>query len=1432
MSSQEDRTLAFIKKIDELLLKLTPDDWAVAQSYVVATTNTAVSLFTGAIGWFTDLDEYLQGEANLFLYGEEQPEAFDNGGKYPVINEIVWNFLKNVRTKAIAGEKKFLRQGMQERIIIAVESYFEGQKFSGYFFGGKQVLSNLYEETMIADPFMTEVFLHAFREREKPPTRRFGRYHTPRRTYVARGDTKSLEVTDEVAIKIGELVIEKVKDGKVNDLFPASRTIEYVLENGYTIEQVSKKIADRVQAKINDLDQIEIRINTPQKSVDMTWYGLFSYKATRPAVRSFFLTNITKDSQIYFTILNDPATSPKEVKMADVPFSTYQMPNNHEFGITGISEDVTQWPMGPYGDNPEALELLEIDESTGGKDIREYEFEFYTGSPVSVRDWFKNLIKWDFPQTPQELIKSTIENRYAQFILSMGLDLDEDGELESSALAYFNLFFDDEFITLIYESIAIDKELARRHDIFNRIADKAATDGELDKQDIKDIETEAAKAFLETNAPDAETPLTEEQIEDRQRFYKQCALMMNIEKLSTTFEEQILARQATESFDGPMKDKPFGGRFWRAKSDNKESLMTNLVSSEDSSYMFEIPPHVMTQLTPKFRLYKVMNDQTGKLKQTEFIFPRFTDVNRDKNFKKTQGTNQEPGKIPSFLEAQFDKGDGLGLKSFSINFNGTNPAEARNDIKGEMSLFFQSFADFTRKRISNNGDEYRFVDLIIQPEPDDNNVSQGVKITTLRQYEPTFYRIRVDMGYNIPKAGDIQGISSDDLISLQNALKSMNKSYYLCMIDHDFNIKNDGTVEMKFTYRAYLETALKSLRFDALTTPELAKKRIENQNKLFDIATSERCTKDELKELQLAIAGSEEELVLNSLNSIMMRMYSRGKIFNVTIDNDDRKFFLNEGYFKNCNLLNDAQTEPDGTATGDLGVVLDRNFLSEEPDVDFERDIDDTKIQFFFFGDILHTILDALNDPDTRTIAVGMENTKIVLGSFDFDPYQSNSGPVSLNISNIPIAVDFFSEWFKENVLNQKSSRRTFPILNFIRSLSNYVVSNALLETCVNRNVENALLFQTGQVSVVSANKQDPLSAMIDVNSRAIINTDFQRRIAIRIKEGNSSEAIKRLRKEKGIHGLPLNGDTGGSPNVEDFYHYIVLNANGSSLTYAGTGKYEDDIKKGRFHVEIGSNRGIVKTVKFSKTNMQYLREARFMRNGVDGLLQLSSVYKASVEMFGNTLFYPGMELWINPYGFGGLPLGNPQQGGDNRSLANMLGLGGYHTITGVSTTLTPTGFTTSLDSQHYYSGDGEKPDTIEPKAPKKNKTNSLIEMGVLEEDRTRADAGFCEAELTEAINFNIADANNSQSSAPSIETGTSTAAPAATTSPSSTPAPSAATYEQLITKYMESGSGIYKGDNGDFVSEPNQLMQMELYFIPYNYAGRPNPLRKVRVTE
>ena len=1246
---------------------------------------------------------------------EYTKSEWTNGGKINYINFIIngaATFFLSILNGGITQTEETLEQ--LEYTVAAYEDYFTDKFNGGRFLNALQL-----KEVITKDNIFSSFFVSNYAISEK--------LFFPE------------EFSEESNEVLKSALIESIGDNqKFERIVGTNFVLRYMIQNGFRPVLVSRMVGTKVGLEMNELQSVVIEINKHPNNL-------------------FTLESETQDAELYWKVEQSKLGTQKKIRQlafGDIWESTKAK----------LDSSSVDFPWGVYDSTSpagmQALMDLEEDKSLDDMDIRTYKFQLYDEVPAdihkSLTDILVDFFSMKEAKSPQELVKYTVENKYVDFVLKLIEDYDEDGKLDDTLFSTFDAVFDDNFVKQIYSLIAIDKELARRVSLFNLLADRsqaidAGFGDRISEGDVEELEAEAAKAFAASDVERGEDILTKEQIEDRQRFYKQCALMLNIKRLDEKFEDVVLDRQTVyKKFDGPIKEKPFGGRFWRAESKNTEQLITNLVSSKDAGYMFEIPTHIMTQLTPKFRLYKVFNDQKSKLKHVEFIFPTYADIDRKKNFTPKQNTEQEPT-IPTFLSSQFDKGDGVGLKSFSLDFNGTNPAEARNDVKGQMSLFFQSFADFTRKRVDSNDNEYRFVDLIIQPKPDVSNRTQGVKITSLRQYEPSFYRIRVDMGYNIPKEGDIQGINEkknkkgeSDLTRLQNALRAMNKSFYLCMIDHDFNINNDGTVQMNFTYRAYLETALKSLRFDALTTPELARKRIENETKLHDVATSKKCTKNELIELQLALAGVEEEMILNSLNSIMNRMYSRDKVFTVEVDNEDRKFFLKNGFYRSCDLIGSValNNTPAAASDGDLGIVLNSTFLSAEPSVNFDRDINDTNIQFFFFGDLLHTILDAMYDPDDETrkrVAVGLENTKIILGHFEFDPYQANASSGKYNISNIPISVDFFGEWFKQNILNQKSTRRTFPILNFIRNLSNHLVNNALLESCVNRDIDKSVRFQTGQISAISSDGTDPIGKHINVDKGSkVLNTDQMRR----------------------SNDLPLNGDVEGNPNVDNFYHYIVLSCNGSALTYAGTGNYEKDIEAGRFHVEIGSNRGLVKNVKFAKTDMQYLREARFFRNGTDGLLQLSSVYTATVEMFGNTLFYPGMDLWINPYGFGGTTLGSPHQGDrgtkkiSNRSLSNILGLGGYHTITGVSISLTPQGFTTSIKSQHYYSGDEDVPDAKGLKSAIDKKENELIEEGVAEDATTR-DAPFCKSEILKVINFNARD-DSSGNPTPSISAPTS----------------------------------------------------------------------------
>ncbi len=99
---------------------------------------------------------------------------------------------------------------------------------------------------------------------------------------------------------------------------------------------------------------------------------------------------------------------------------------------------------------------------------------------------------------------------------------------------------------------------------------------------------------------------------------------------------------------------------------------------------------------------------------------------------------------------------------------------------------------------------------------------------------------------------------------------------------------------------------------------------------------------------------------------------------------------------------------------------------------------------------------------------------------------------------------------------------------------------------------------------------------------------------------------------------------------------------------------------------------------------MAYLREARYYNQGAYGLLQLGAVYNVNLELFGNTIFYPGMEVYIDPRGFGG----NDWDPSTFGTTANALGIGGYHTVTKVTNTISAGGFKTTLEALYQYSGD------------------------------------------------------------------------------------------------------------------------------------------------
>ena len=230
-----------------------------------------------------------------------------------------------------------------------------------------------------------------------------------------------------------------------------------------------------------------------------------------------------------------------------------------------------------------------------------------------------------------------------------------------------------------------------------------------------------------------------------------------------------------------------------------------------------------------------------------------------------------------------------------------------------------------------------------------------------------------------------------------------------------------------------------------------------------------------------------------------------------------------------------------------------------------------------------------------------------------------------------------------------------------------------MLETCFRNELEKSLQFKTTNfLAAKTTGNTDPIGSRLVSGNKLILDLDSEYRNGI----------------------LPLKSDvTGAGSDISNLYNYVVIYVDLPKVDTNKRGDKNSDGKQGIFHYQLGRPEGILKKIKFSKSDMQYIREARFFRHGHDGLMQLSSVYKVSMDMVGNTLYYPGMEIFIDPRGLLGAgsefdPTIGFKDG--TPSIANKLGFGGYHIVTRVNSSIGPGKFTTTVDALFSYSGDGD----------------------------------------------------------------------------------------------------------------------------------------------
>lgn len=913
----------------------------------------------------------------------------------------------------------------------------------------------------------------------------------------------------------------------------------------------------------------------------------------------------------------------------------------------------------------------------------------YNVLSYDVDDNTKN-VGFDKVRTSRENFEGSILNFYSDMAFNLSLSIEDtavDGKgnpvLDEDGNPVYNI--SKRFNTIAYllgevfaRKIAADKINLLKATLFNNleiILDKSADEQE---EAIKKLLEETAKVNQDAGSLPYEEELTGEQIQERQKILEQCALLLNLKEVSEKYNKRN--RYLREIDDGKNKSihskkalkrtgSYFGGRFLQFNNIISAKTMSQLYASKSVTEFLKLPPVLQALLIPKIKIQKMVFENSG-IRSYDIHF-NSTPMQKDNTTPLYHGGNH---KNLFDSEGTVFRGGSVGIQSITFDFDGETPATAQKYVKSTMNLKFQDFTDLVKERNTTqyNPDGtiesgfYKYLDLIVNTAPLKDvavNTKRDADAIFREHYNPVNYCIKIEVGWNYDDS-----MATKSLVELnlgegtyerfKRAIEEQNKTFLMSALDHDLKINDNGTVDLQINYFSFTDALFESKTFNALTTASDEKLFGEELNALLKSVRDGKCSKGQLAKLQAAVEEKRTQRLKSSLQNLMARLVSNKLIRQVNLkDSTQLKIFKETGSFTQVPII---ETDIDATKT-----------YNPKPGI--------TK-QFIFLGDLLYTLMDCMYYDENLRI-LGAKNVVFALTDFEFTQYLPDkdgnppaNNPVNINMASIPIALDFFKEWFTDEIIS--SERTNYPLMQFIMVICNKLLGDLLSEVCFNKKHDKTLFFRQANIygnisdfdaQVDFANRINPSH----LNNRGVLNTSY-------------------LRNVMGAGKLPIYA----SPDLDasQVMNYIILFVDSKKEIHQGTGDPIKDIDEGTYHFYLGAKSGLVKSVSFSKTNIEYLRESRMMRfKGIADFAMLTNVYNVNMTMFGNFLLFPGMEIYLNPYSLGGTAFGNPSEpiaSANEINFASLMGIGGYHLVKSVKTTIGVDKFETTVDAQFIFGGD------------------------------------------------------------------------------------------------------------------------------------------------
>ena len=386
----------------------------------------------------------------------------------------------------------------------------------------------------------------------------------------------------------------------------------------------------------------------------------------------------------------------------------------------------------------------------------------------------------------------------------------------------------------------------------------------------------------------------------------------------------------------------------------------------------------------------------------------------------------------------------------------------------------------------------------------------------------------------------------------------------------------------------------------------------------------------------------------------------------------------NEAETAGENLGIEIQTHEEGGADGALviqgntnAIVADARESIADPDTAENAQLknfsqknlstkakpgEDKYIYYIYYGDLLDVAFEVMSRNP------GAKNMRAMLGPLTFTDSKTGVKQI-ISLADVPISLNSFLEWWNRNVVGE--ARREYLLQDFIRDTIKDLIHDALGENCLGVGTGAPPPDITMQPLIVPGKGENGLEDRIPRGKRINMEDISAMSVQDLLPDAQDREML-------GLH----------------IYIYIYSFAWSSDDL---NGDPEEDFKKGIYHLQIGGDRGLVKSIKFSKIGNSKLDASRATKQACD-FRHLQQQYKVVVEMIGNAVFQPGQMIYINPSTMGS---GDPQS---RRLITEKLGLGGYYTVVKVSGDITDTtGFRTTIEAIRQHGSKNRDPKTTAP---------------------------------------------------------------------------------------------------------------------------------------